>query len=429
MGLIPRKRLRQRFRKLVRKAEKVDVAVAWAKPCDAVEALVEGAEAGKRIRVAVGLSFNGTNPATLRRLHGSVELRIASPPRGIFHPKYFCFRNRHRTICWVGSTNLTAGGFGGNVELVHEFEDDTRESQRWFKALWDTLDPNPEAAIARYERDYDPASPAPQNFRPPQYRGDAPEFAPLSPGATWDDFVDGLHARNRYRHDLVDGGYDLHEKWDVLDDRRSYLHTILTGREVVRLPEDRWQDLTNLECDILCGRSTEEGEWGLLGTLTPAGRVAHVFNPNAMPDVGTTRTQLREQVQHMLPTDIDNDTLAQNAGTAAQAIMRIDGFGPAAATRPLTLARPDRLVSVNRQSAAGLAALSGLHLNPTDLANNPAARKSWVRDSYADLLRWVHAQPWFNAPEPDEPLERLIWNFRAALLDAFVYPPINPNQD
>ena len=36
-------------------------------------------------------------------------------------------------------------------------------------------------------------------------------------------------------------------------------------------------------------------------------------------------------------------------------------------------------------------------------------------------------QPGFNAPEPDDHLEREIWNSRAALLDAFVYPPVNPD--
>ena len=36
-------------------------------------------------------------------------------------------------------------------------------------------------------------------------------------------------------------------------------------------------------------------------------------------------------------------------------------------------------------------------------------------------------QPGFNAPEPDDPLDREIWNSRAALLDAFVYPPVNPD--
>ncbi len=48
---------------------------------------------------------------------------------------------------------------------------------------------------------------------------------------------------------------------------------------------------------------------------------------------------------------------------------------------------------------------------------------AFARDlaKYCDeLLELVQAQRWFNAPEPDEVLEREIWRSRAALLDAFV---------
>ena len=45
--------------------------------------------------------------------------------------------------------------------------------------------------------------------------------------------------------------------------------------------------------------------------------------------------------------------------------------------------------------------------------------------NYIELLNWVYEQPWFNARQPDDPLERTIWNCRAALLDAFVYEGIN----
>ena len=106
--------------------------------------------------------------------------------------------------------------------------------------------------------------------------------------------------------------------------------------------------------------------------------------------------------------------IARNAHKAMQAIRMIDGFGVAAATRLLTLARPDCLVSVNGQSAAGLGALSGLPKTRDSLAVN-----------YIELLNWVYEQPWFNARQPDDPLERTIWNCRAALLDAFVYEGIN----
>ena len=192
----------------------------------------------------------------------------------------------------------------------------------------------------------------------------------------------------------------------------SWIHTIATGREVVRLPD--WANLTKRECYILRGEPVrgvgEEGEWDLLGMLPR--RVRKVFNPERMPGVGQIRMQLRDYVKQVLKSK--HDKIAQNAHAAVQKIMEnreeFRGFGAAAATRILTLARPDCLVSVNGSSAKELGRLSGLRGDRDGLANH-----------YVDLLNWVYEQPWFNAPQPDDPLGRTIWNSRAALLDAFVY--------
>ena len=330
----------------------------------------------------------------------------------------------------MGSTNLTSGGFGGNEELVKEFRDNDGAGQHWFETLWNELEPDPGHAIALYEQAYEEANAAVSHIEQPTYRGNAPPIVPLGANAQWDAFVEGLHSRNRYCHDLVDWNDTWDEDWDVLGRTRSYLHTIGEGRQVMRLPVDHWQDLTKRQCDILLGRWTTEGEWGLIGSLTAAGHVAHVFNPQAMPDVGDIRTKIREAIENVLPPNVDDETIAESAGAVVQQIMRIHGFGPAAATRLLTLARPDRFVSINGQSAAGLAALSGLHPDPLSLAEGPKAqneRNKWVLNDYAALLGWVYTRDWFNSPEPDDDLERKIWNCRAALLDAFVYPPINPD--
>ena len=65
MPLIERKHLLQRFSKCLAEATQVDIAVAWATPCDALEALAEGADNRTTIRIAVGVSENITVP-TLR---------------------------------------------------------------------------------------------------------------------------------------------------------------------------------------------------------------------------------------------------------------------------------------------------------------------------------------------------------------------------
>lgn len=139
----------------------------------------------------------------------------------------------------------------------------------------------------------------------------------------------------------------------------------------------------------------------------------HAFNPDA-GDAGPTREQLR----NLFTADLGSpDNIAENAHAVLNKIILpenkggIRSFGPGTTSRLLTLAHPDR-----NESAVGLGKLAKLpYQDPITLAQN-----------YAELLRWVYRQPWFNAPKPDDPREREIWNYRAALLDAFVYPEINP---
>ena len=408
MSLVEGDQLLQRFSERLVEATQVDIAVAWATSCGALEALHKRVSEGTAMRIAVGVSGNVTVPTTLRRLQKSksANLRIApSPQHGIFHPKYFCFHGPDRTICWVGSANLTRRGFGGNNELVHEFDDSAGEGRHWFEFLWNTLDPEPGPAIDDYEKRWKPRKCDP---RPPP-SGGTPELVPLSNQSTWDDFVGGLRARDNYCRSqrLIDWKGN---RWDIFGLDHSYLHTIFTGREVARLQD--WGDLTKRECNILLGRDDHEGAWGLLGSLIGAGKVAHVFKRENMPDVGLVRKEIHHQVRQVV--NATNNEIARVAHRAVQEIRSIDGFGAAAATRLLTLVRPDCLVSVNKESAARLGALSGQPPTRETLANN-----------YVELLNWMYDQPWFNARQPADPSEQEIWNCRAALLDAFAYEKIN----
>ena len=406
MPLIDGSLLLQRLRKHLKKATHVDIAVAWAGPCDAVDELEISAK-NTKIRIAVGLSYNSTNPTTLDRLKEFADLRIGtSPSNGIFHPKYYCFRTPKRTICWVGSANLTNGGFISNAELVHEFEVKNKEDLKWFELLWGNLKPDPTEEITNYKENYTPPRRSP---RPKPRKTDTkPELPSLVDIKTWADFVSGLKALNDHCHH--------HEyPWDILGETHSYLHTIRVGREVVRLRN--WTNLTRRECCILRGdergNAKEEGNWGLLGTL-PMGATPYVFNPVNMPGVGPVRQQIRQQVDRVL--NANSSEIANVAQNAIKAITKIKledprhHIGLASATRWFTLARPDRLLSINSKSSHKLGELSGLPKRPNGLANN-----------YAALLNWVYAQPWFKSSQPNNPLEQDIWNCRAALLDAFIY--------
>ncbi len=401
MPLIPGSRLLERFRELVGQARRIDLAVAWANSCDAIEIL---SASDANIRAVVGTSGNSTNPSTLRHFLEFAELRIPpnNPPK-IFHPKYYCFHGEN-IVCWIGSANLTRGGFGRNVELVQEFELKKKEDRNWFECLWEDLEHDPWPEIEKYEERYNPPKRTP---RPPSGPdgGEDHDLPTLADIATWNDFYEGIRAYDNY--------YCYHE-YDVLGETHSWCHTIDTGHEIVLLND--WTNLTQRECRILRGytaQDDDEGVWGLLGWVRGGG--AYVFNPTNMPNVEPIRMQIQDQINQVLQAD-QNDVIVAgtHAMTAIRQLMHIEnadrGIGHAAATRWLALAKPDCFVSVNGASASGLGEASGLPQNPGGLAN-----------AYADLLGWLHNQDWFMEPQPDDPEERDIWNRRAALVDVFVY--------
>ena len=407
MPLIYGNRLPQRFIELAEEAERIDIAVAWARPCETIEALLAS---GANVRIAVGISKNFTDPSTLKHLVGfnNVRLRIVpDEPPGIFHTKYYCFHNE-RTICWVGSANLTGGGFGVNVELVHEFDLRREGDRKWFECFWEGLEPDPWPAIREYEENYTP----PRRSRKPRVSDANWDDLPgLTDIETWHDFVEGLRAYNSY--------YGSHEyNFDVLEQTHSWLHTIMTGRDVVRL--HGWENLTQRECCILRGFTApedEEGIWELLGTI--GFQANFVLNNKRVPEVGPDRQKIRDLIAPIL---LAGDNIAEVAHTAVQAIRAVrriegerNGVGHAAATRWLALARPDCLVSVNGASAPGLGSASGRPRDSDGLA-----------DVYSDFLGWLYDRPWFHEfdrGQPDDPLERHIWHCRAALVDVFVYEP------
>lgn len=393
-----------RFAQLVNRAERIDIAVAWVTPCEAVKAL---ARSNAKIRIVVGISKHFTDPSTLKRLVGfkNVELRIVpDEAMRLFHPKYYCFHGK-RTICWVGSANLTGGGFGGNAELVHEFELRRGEDRTWFECLWESLEKDPWPAIREYEERYTPPKRTPRAAAT-QRAGDLPSLAKIE---TWDQFVEGLKA------------YDAHYRqneysFDVLGKTHSWLHTIRTGHDIVSLND--WANLTSRECRILRGSTTQdddEGIWELLGWVRGGG--AYVFNPAYMPAVKPIRIEIQEQIDGVSQTDLNKiaavATEAMNTIKQLRHVGNADrGIGHAAATRWLALARPDCLVPINGASARRLGAASNLPQQSARLAN-----------LYGDLIAWVHGRPWFNefnGQQPVDPLERDIWNCRAALVDVFV---------
>ena len=118
--------------------------------------------------------------------------------------------------------------------------------------------------------------------------------------------------------------------------------------------------------------------------------------------------QIQRSIRHIL--EAHDEDFPDVAIEEYKNITDIRDIGQGIATRLMALARPDRIVSLNRASEQYLA-------NYFDLARTTLGKP----ENYHQLLSGLYDKDWFNAPEPDDPYDRSIWSMRAALIDCFVY--------
>lgn len=217
---------------------------------------------------------------------------------------------------------------------------------------------------------------------------------------SWDDYVAGVEACNTYWQNDTKFPY----RFSVIGKTWSWAHTISRGRSIAQ--REDWENLTLEERRMLLGGQTNDaaGAWELLGNMSAAGWARHYFYNNS-----EVRKQIRQALQMVIISE-NKEEFVEAAVSAIEEITALTGFGPAIATRLITLARPDLGISVNNGSAPCLSRLTLL----------PIGHLISGQD-YAQLLQWVYQKQWHRTGEPRDEFERLIWSMRAALIDCFVY--------
>ena len=111
-------KLLERFQNNLKHTDQVDIAVAWATSGTALEYLEHCAkDHPKRILAIVGTYGNTNELNALERLAKLGELRLIKGNNMLFHPKVYIFQGQ-LLIAWVGSANLTKGGFQYNEETI-----------------------------------------------------------------------------------------------------------------------------------------------------------------------------------------------------------------------------------------------------------------------------------------------------------------------
>ena len=207
----------------------------------------------------------------------------------------------------------------------------------------------------------------------------------------WRDYVDALEQCDRW--------WERRFGWSVVGELNSWSETIQVLHDVV-LRRD-WRSLDDHDRSRLLGLTPGEERWALLGRMRAPARLT-VF--------GDHLTTIQQIVQGVVA---EPESAFPDAAVRAFGLLTtLEGVGPGIATRLLTLARPDRFVSLNGASKAGLAA--SFDVAPSTLGQP---------QSYGRLLRQVYDEAWYSDPRPIDAREETIRWMRAALLDCFVYEP------
>ena len=386
--LINQENIQQRFNENLEWATEIDLATAWATIHDGLQAL-ENHTPPLKVRAVVGLWGNSTDPEALTKLSKIGELRLVE--KSGFHPKVYVFRGPDKSVAWIGSANFTHAGFGMNQEALFE----TRNSQdveEWFDNLWEQCGSLDECAIGRYAESRLKNPPQPQ-ARPARVVGPEPLQTPLEllkQVDDWRSFVAALEQCDRWWWSSSGG------RWSVLNEPHSWSATIQVLRCVVR---GDWHGFGNSDRNRLLGL-TREDDWALLGRMRGPARQSVFFSGNS------------EKIQAVVRDVVaaDNSEFPDVAIRAYKRLWSLKGIGQGIASRLLTLAKPDRFVSLNNASETRLG--NFFDLTPATLGQPK---------NYERLLQRIYDQTWFREPYPRNAREETICRMRAALLDCFVY--------
>lgn len=391
------------FGKLASGADRVRIATAWGSPDAPVIQSLEKVQEDGRLELVVGWDFDGTHPRFLRRFRGSLRVREA---RGgtTFHPKAYLFIKKRRFDAIVGSSNLTRGGFEGNVELNLHLSGSTRDPcfkdlSDYIRQQWDAAREVSEQDIDGYERRWRKSRKAGSRVRPPSPSSPVAQTKPqiiVDPrlDVGWPDFFKQLRRVDGSKH------YVFHRAA-----QESYLDVIAYVQERFARHGSLAQ-MSREERSNVAGTNTHS-KFGYFGTTHSVGSFTHaVLTSPALIDRALDRIPLGYK-QQVTRAEFDRffaefERFAKSLPKPRPAV--------GCASRLLAMKRPDTFLCVNGENRARLAKAFGF----SDVELRRAS-------GYWKLCEHIWSLPWYSSHQPGNVDQRSAWRARAALVDAFYY--------
>lgn len=374
----------------LREARRAVVATGILGGGPALDVLVALA-AGVPVLVVTGCGGGLTRRDAVERLRNAgAEVRVVDDRTGgLFHAKVYAVEKNDRAVTFVGSANLSSGGFAENREAMQRAEGPIAE----IDALEARL-----RVVGPLLLDLDdlPTAPRVVGHFPPKLKKPIPLSAVLT--LDWDDYVNAVLG--------MDGWWKA-QGHDIFGEGVGWIRTLTALQDNTRAP------LASLPLDarqILVGKRPGD-DVAYFGDFNATPKRQVILKPTEPEHVASAA--IIDAARAAVGQVGDPISLKQ-AGAAFDSLIGLSGVWLGVASRLLLSVRPDVFVSVNEGSREQLRAETGLILP----VQAPGSRKC---PAYSDLLGRVMAAPWWDVPCPSDPDGATIWRARAALLDVFVY--------
>ena len=346
-----------------------------------------------KVEIIMGVSFNHSHPDSIQFfIDNGFNVKIFNSSVGLFHPKFYLFKNKNNYALFVGSSNFTYSGFYINTEIntliEGEISNEISKIKTIFKEWKSTscsFKPN-DKWLKKYRKAY-------ENQRKVERKNKIKTPRDNEESVSVSNWLSKANWKLYYKE--VNNG--LAEKEN---DEFGYSALLDVAEEKLTLP---WKTTIFDEIEnrrIIGGM----GKYGWLGHVAASGMFRKFMANGA-------KAKKRRAVTAI--NNICNLRTPLNLETLSQQLEILINIGPTIKvwSRILTILRPDIFCTVASPS---------VRENLSSTLEIPKSHFETV-DGYIQLIILIHSCPWYNSRKPKTKKEIKIWERRAAFMDAIFY--------
>ena len=401
LELIPQEELEGAFLKLMEDYSHYYWAVAWAGISSQCFAKLKKNK--KKIKqIVVGTHFYQTHPDFIKEFIKSEKVRFVSRTDDLFHPKIFLFENgpKKNWALFIGSANFTEAAFTRNTEAVVLIEPGDTSSNTLREQAKNLIEESWKSA-ERYD-----------SKKLKGYRG------------FWKRYKSKLDVLGeRYGTDLGQGKKPLHQSDIATMSWRDFCKKIKIKDEQLII-EDRLKALDKAakyfqKCMHSNMHFKDLDEWerkAIAGTLKDKSELANTMAWfGSMKGAGFFCKAVRENNSKLSKALDAIPFYAQPVSKSdyrrfVDTFEQVEGSGIATGTRLLAMKRPDIFVCFDSANQRKLCNDFGISVS-----------KMTFERYWDEIIARILSSEWWNEPKPVNKLEKRVWKYRSAFLDAIYY--------